>query len=140
MSKSIPVHSRPGGAIALALVTVLALLVAPICASLCAARSCSPGASREKCHDVASMGAGGGEQFVAPRKACGAPDSSAVLVKSDEQTSFSRRVSSTQAPMLVSGSTENRLTQLAARPGWRDTSRVSSNSAGSAWRTAILRI
>jgi hypothetical protein len=86
------------------------------------------------------MGAGGSEQFVAPRKACGAPDSSAVLIKSDEQTSLSRRVSSTQAPMLINGSTENRLTELAASPGRRDTSRVSSNSAESAWRTAVLRL
>jgi hypothetical protein len=41
---------------------------------------------------MASIGADGGQQFIAPSKTCGSFDSSAVLVKADEQAIDSRGV------------------------------------------------
>src|SRR5580700_1581623 len=76
----------------IAVVTVLALLAVPICAPLCAAKTCSSNASNEHCHEMASIGVNSGEHFTAPTKSCGAFEFSAVLVKADEQAIDSQRV------------------------------------------------
>src|SRR5580658_773950 len=75
---------------AIAVVTVLALLAVPICAPLCAAKTCSSNASNEHCHEMANMGVDTGEHFIALTKSCGSSDFSAVLVKTDEQAMDSR--------------------------------------------------
>lgn len=69
----------------IAFVTALALLAIPICAPLCATKACSSNASNEPCHEMATMGAEGGEHFTAPARSCGSFEFSAVLVKGDEQ-------------------------------------------------------
>ncbi|HEX4542482.1 MAG TPA: hypothetical protein VH114_04885 [Candidatus Acidoferrum sp.] len=68
--------TRSWGAAAASLITVLALLVAPNCVSLCAAQACSqaPGASAEApCHFAAGSQNGGVHLHPAGRN-CGAPD------------------------------------------------------------------
>ena len=50
------------------------------------------------------MGTDGGEQFVAAGKACGASEFSAVLVKTDEQSSLLPGVQSDTAPALIDAS------------------------------------
>ena len=92
MSKSITSLASQTYVSVLAVVTVLALLAVPICAPLCAAKTCSSNVSNEHCHEMASMGADGGEHFIAPTNSCGSFDFSAVLVKADEQAIDSQRV------------------------------------------------
>jgi hypothetical protein len=71
---------------------VLALLAVPICAPLCAAKTCSSSVTNEHCHEMANTGAAGSEHFIAPTKSCGFFDFSAVLVKGDEQAIDSKGV------------------------------------------------
>jgi len=85
MKKRIPVRTHSTGFMALAVLTLLAILVAPICAPLCAASACPSRSSQGQCHEMANMIAGGSEQFVAASKACEASDFSAVLVKPNEK-------------------------------------------------------
>ena len=118
MNETIPVHVRLASV--LALLTVLALLAAPVCAPLCAAGACPSGNGHEQCHEMASMGASSGEQFIASSKACGSSDLSAVLVKADGETLLSQEVRSSSAPAVTSGAPEQSLGDLQASPGrWR---------------------
>lgn len=139
MSERTPVPRRPAKAIALALV-VLALLVAPVCAPLCAAKACSSGAGQEQCHEMAGMGAAGGEQFLAGSKACGAPDFSAVLVKADERSLFLRTVRNDPAPMRLIGAPAKRMGSLAATWEHLSVPRVPLEPSDPLLLTTILRI
>src|ERR1700675_1559163 len=140
MNETIQVRARPANAPALALLTVLALVIAPVCAPLCAASSCSSGGLQEQCHEMASMGALGSEHFVAPSKACGSSDFSAVLVKADVRSLLSRGAWSNGAPVLASVSPENGLGSLRpSRAFWR-VRRVPLVSSGSTLSNTILRI
>ena len=62
MTKATPTRKKSWRTVAGSLVTLLALLVTPFCAPLCAARMCSqtssPAASEEQCHAAASMHGG----------------------------------------------------------------------------------
>jgi|ERR1700675_340166 hypothetical protein len=141
MNETIPVWRRPANASVLALVIALALLVAPACAPLCAASACSSRGGRQgQCHDMASMGSYGGKQLVAASKACGAADFSAVLVKTDEQSSLSREVQSDTARALIGGLPEHGLRSLDESPGRWGVHRVPLESADLLLPTTILRI
>lgn len=117
----------------IALMTVLALLAVPICAPLCAARSCSSRASHEQCHEMASLGANPGDQYVAPTKTCTATDFSAVLVKADEQRADS-------APALLSHSPETKLENVNSGPGRSGAHRVPLKSKPPSPLSTVLRI
>jgi|SRR5580704_6463226 hypothetical protein len=141
MNETIPVWSHRANASVLALVIVLALLVAPVCAPLCAANACSSGGERQgQCHDMAGMESYGGEQLVAASKACGAADFSAVLVKTDEQSSLSQEVQSETAPTLVGGSPEHSLGNLDEGSVRWALHRVPLETADLLLPTTILRI
>jgi len=141
MNETISVRNRPANATVLALVIVLALLVAPACAPLCAASACSSAGERQaQCHDMAGMENHGGEQLVGASKACRAADFSAVLVKTDEQSSLSRSVQSLTAPVLIDGSSEHALRNLNESPGRWGVHRVPLKSEDSLRLTTILRI
>jgi len=59
MTKATPTRKKSWRTVAGSLVTLLALLVTPFCAPLCAAQTCPqstlPAASKEHCHGAASM-------------------------------------------------------------------------------------
>lgn len=138
-----PVRARLASV--LALLTMLALLAAPMCAPLCAGKICasgmrSPGAGQEPCHDMASMGANGGEQYVASSKTCGATDLSAVLVKPDEQSLLWQVVRDDSAPVLIAHSPELTLESLRASPGRWGAHRVPLESKVAVLLNTILRI
>ena len=97
-----PSRELPARTIVLVLATVLGLLVAPVCAPLCAARGCASSARVEACHNMAGM-ATGGEEFMAAGKACGNGDLSAVLVRVDEQSLRSPGGRNESAPVALSG-------------------------------------
>jgi hypothetical protein len=97
MSKSIRSFASQTYVSVIAVVTVLALLTVPICAPLCAVKTCSSNASNEHCHEVPSSGAEGGAHFIAPAKSCGSFDFSAVLVKANEQAIDSEGVRNTSS-------------------------------------------
>jgi hypothetical protein len=90
MSKPLPSLASQTYISFIAVVIVLSLLAVPICAPLCAVKTCPSNASNEHCHEMASMGADGGDQFIAPTKSCGSFDFTAVLLKPDERGIDSR--------------------------------------------------
>jgi len=141
MNETISVRRRPANATVLALLIVLALLVAPACAPLCAANACSLGGeSQGQCHDMSSMGSNGGEQLVATGKTCGAADFSAALVMANERSSLSRASQSDRAPTLSGVSPDDgrgSLYEGAARFGLH---RIPLKSEDSPQMTTILRI
>jgi hypothetical protein len=136
MRETIPFPSRP----ALALVTVLALLLAPVCAPLCAAQACSSGAPEEQCHGMGSMGAVGGEQFVAVGKRCGAPDLSAVLLKADEKSTSLQNMRNVPVRIRLMGTPAERLGSLHAFSDDLSLHRVPLELSSSLLLTTILRI
>jgi hypothetical protein len=89
---------------------------------------------------MATMGSSGGAQLLAASKACGAADFSAVLVKTNEQSSLSREVLSDTAPTLISGSPEHGPESFGESPGRRGLHRVPSKSTDLLPLTTILRI
>jgi hypothetical protein len=89
---------------------------------------------------MAVMGASGAEHLVAPSKACGATDFSAVLVKANEQSSLSQELQSDTARALIGISPGHGLASLDESPGrWR-LHRVPSKSADALPLTVVLRI
>lgn len=140
MNEETPVRARPASVIGLVLVTMLALVVAPACAPLCAARTCSSATSPGQCHDMASMGAGGGGKFVAASKACGAAEFSAVLVRTDEQILLPQGTRNDAAPVGISGSPAEDFGSLRASSGRWGAHRAPLESADSILLTTILRI
>jgi len=138
MSEVIPVRARPLNAIAI--VTVLALLAAPICAPLCAAGTCSSSTRQVQCHEMGTMGADGGEQFVAPSKACGASDFSAVLVKADEQSLLLQEQQRDTHPTLIDASSGDGLGSCDESLGRWGLHRVPLKSTNLLLPGTILRI
>jgi hypothetical protein len=118
MSKKTQVRARRAKFMVIALVTVLALLVAPVCAPLCAARGCPSNAfpGTEKCHEMANMGSSGSEKLDAPCKLCGASYLSAVLVNTEEQSSLSSVSLNDATPVRLIGSRELSLSHLQTSP------------------------
>lgn len=74
----------------LAILVIAALLVAPVCAPLCAAKTCRAASLQERCHDASGEDAAQGA--VAPKKACGRSELSAVLPKIAGQFFHSQRL------------------------------------------------
>jgi hypothetical protein len=140
MNKAIPVRVRTTNAAALAFLTVLALVIAPACAPLCAAKICPSGTRQGQCHEIASVGADGSEQLVAPSKDCGASDFSAVLVKADEQSLLSQSVRNDSLQTLINGPSGQSLSSLHVSLVRWDVHRVPIESADSLLWTTILRI
>jgi hypothetical protein len=89
---------------------------------------------------MAGMGSYGGEQLVAASKACGAADFSAVLVKTDEQSSLSQAVQSDTAPTPIGGSPAHSLGNLYEGPVRCALGRVPLETADLLLSTTILRI
>jgi hypothetical protein len=125
---------------AIAVVTVLALLAVPICAPLCAARTCSSNASNEHCHEMASMGANSGEHFTAPTKSCGAFEFSAVLVKADEQAINSQRVRNALSEKILGVRAEQSQPVAFSKSILSSGRQVPLELANSLQLTAVLRI
>ena len=92
MNERIPTRTKSAWAVGLATLTVLAVLVAPVCAPLCAAKICASGSGRsqEKCHGMAAMGTDGIQEFFAAGKTCRAFELPVVIAKTDETVSLSR--------------------------------------------------
>jgi hypothetical protein len=140
MNQAIPARVRSTSAVALALLAALALIVAPTCAPLCAANICSSNSAHSQCHEMANMGAGDGEQLVAPSKICNSPDFSAVLAKADDQTLLSQGARNNPDQSLISRSSEQGIGSLYIDSEHRDVHRVPSRPANSFLLTTILRI
>jgi hypothetical protein len=140
MNETIPVRARPANAAVLAFLTVLALVIAPVCAPLCAAKNCASGARQEQCHDMATLGADGQPQLVAPGKSCGVSDFSAVLVKLDEEYLLSGGARNPAAPDILNLSSELGLESLRIGPRRRGVHLVPLESSDSVLRTIVLRI
>jgi len=101
MSDFLPVRNCPLATSSLAIVTVLALLLAPVCAPLCAARNCSAGAAKDQCHESSPTSAAQ-HDLLTPHKICGNSDFSAVLTNQDEKASFQRGARSIAASSPLS--------------------------------------
>jgi hypothetical protein len=140
VNQPIPIRARPVNITVLAILTGLALAIAPVCAPLCAAKICPPGAGQGQCHEMPSMGAGGSERFVAPNKPCGASEFSAVLVKAGEQSLLSPELRNDPAQALINGSSAQSLAGLHASPERWVVHRVPIESANFLLLTTILRI
>src|SRR5580658_5928847 len=124
----------------IAVVTVLALLAIPICARLCAANTCSSNASNEHCHEMASMGADGGDQFIAPTKSCGSFDFSAVLLKPDERGIDSRGLRNALPAKIFGVRAEQSQPVAFSNSVLSSARRVPLELANSLQLTAVLRI
>ena len=86
------------------------------------------------------MGAGGGEQFVAPGKACGAFDFSAVLVKADEQSLLLQEQQGDTPPTLIDASSGDGLGSCDESLGRWGLHRVPLKSTNLLLPGTILRI
>jgi hypothetical protein len=139
MNEAIPVRARPANAAVLAFLTVLALVTAPVCAPLCAAKSCASGVRPQQCHDMAATGADGRPQLVAPGKACGVSDFSAVLLKPDEYL-LSQGARNPAAPGVLNGSLALGLESWRMGPRRPGVHLIPLESSDSRLLTAILRI
>jgi hypothetical protein len=140
MNEMIPVRARSANAAVLAFLTMLALVTAPVCAPLCTAKSCASGVRPEPCHNVATSGADGRLQLVAPGKACLASDFSAVLVKPDEEYLLSEGVRNHAAPVILNGSSELGLESLRIAPERLGADLIPLESSDALRLTTILRI
>ena len=140
VNEAIPVRVRTANAVVLAFLTVLALVIAPVCAPLCSVKSCVSGVRPEQCHDRATTGADGQLQLVAPGKACGVSDFSAVLVKPDEEYLLSQGARNPAAPVILNGSPQLGLERLRIGPGRPGVHLIPLESSDSLLLTTILRI
>jgi hypothetical protein len=118
----------------------LAILVAPVCAPLCAAKHCSAGARLEHCHEMANVGDLSGETLLAPGKDCELADFSAVLVKAEEQSSLSRGERSDRAPAPLLLPLESAVGGLPAKPARWGIHHMPLESPDSLLLNTILRI
>jgi hypothetical protein len=130
---------RPQRAVA-AIFALLAILIAPVCAPLCAAKHCSPGARPEQCHEMASTRDLRGETLIAPAKDCGQAEFSAVLVKAEEHSTLERGARSDPAPAPIRLSPANAVGSFQASPAGQGIHQVSLESSDSLPLTTILRI
>jgi hypothetical protein len=89
---------------------------------------------------MANMGANGSERLVAPSKACGTSEFSAVLVKAGGQSLLSQELRNDPAQALINGSAGQSLASLHASPERWDVHRVPIKSANSLLLTTILRV
>jgi hypothetical protein len=113
------VRARRVHANALALVTVLALLVAPVCAPICAARACASRSSDQRCHEMAGISTQGGEHLIAQGKSCGAVELYAVLVDTGERSTPSQELRNVPPHLIASDHSDVSLGPLDAHPdGW----------------------
>lgn len=126
--------------VSLAIITVLAVLVAPVCAPLCAARICSAAPSQGQCHDMAGMPDGDGERIAALGKTCGNFEFSAVLVKADEQSLSSQSVRTDAPAVLIVSSHRKSVAQPSPSIGRCGEHRVPLEPASSFLLAMILRI
>ena len=140
MNETIPVRARPANAAVLAFLTVLALVIAPLCAPLCAVKRCASGARQAQCHGTATTGADGQSQLLAPGKACGVSDFSAVLVKPDEEYLLSQDGRNPAAPVSLSGFPELGVASLRLGPQRRGVHLIPLASSDSLLLATILRI
>jgi hypothetical protein len=138
--RGVPVRARPANAAVLASLTVLALVIAPVCAPFCAAKSCASGARQEQCHDMATAGADGQPQLVAPGKACGVGDFSAVLVKPHEEYLLSQGARNPAAPVILNGAPELGLESFGIGPRRRGAHPIPLESSDSLLLTTVLRM
>ena len=85
---------------AVAVLTLAALLIAPVCTPLCAAKACSSSPARdEECHGP--MGDQARDTYATPTKVCGARDLAAVLLKADERLVQAKQLQITTAKLTV---------------------------------------
>jgi hypothetical protein len=133
-------RTRPAGATVVAVFTALALLIAPVCAPLCAASHCSSSAHQEPCHETVSSGADGVAQFVAPSNVCGTSDFSAVLIKVDEKYLLSQTGPGSTPPALVHHSPELTRENFPLSPQLWGGRRVPLETEDSPLQSTILRI
>jgi hypothetical protein len=140
MSATIPSRAPAGYAIALTLVTVLALLVAPVCAALCAAKNCSAGMSQAQCHEMAPAKTSASTHLAAPSETCQGADLSAVLFKADEMCVRLQKAPIGSTPEILGAAMERGFANLQASL-WRGRMyRIPPASTDSPLITAILRI
>lgn len=140
MREITPSRARPASAILLALGTIVALLVAPVCASLCAVRGCSFRMGQPQCHDMASMGANNDAQLAAPSVACRSTVLLAVLAKTGESSFRLQKTRIAFAPIILSASPERGFSSLGANPGHAQVHRGPLPSPNSLLLKTILRI
>jgi hypothetical protein len=130
------------GSMALALLTVLALLVAPVCAPLCAAKVCGSGAAPGQCHEAVSVGSTDNDSppTMASGKTCRIPELSAVISKADKMLSASREFSGvTSVAKTHDMPTRSFAGSTGSLGDWRD-ARTRFESAASLLSTSVLRI
>ena len=69
-----------------ALLVLMAMLIAPVCTPLCAAKTCSSGTVQtEECHSPGAMADTAADRCAAPMKACAARELAAVLFRTNER-------------------------------------------------------
>ena len=88
---------------------------------------------------MATMAPDGRPQLVAPGRACGVNDFSAVLVKADEEYSLSERARNHAGTVVPNGSPALGLESLGTGPERRDVQLVPLDFADSPLLTTILR-
>jgi hypothetical protein len=133
---------RPHGPLSIlfAVLALLGILIAPVCAPLCAAKHCSAGVRLEHCHEMANGEDRNGAKIVASAKDCGQTEFSAVLGKAEEQSSRSREVRSNPEPAPIRGSLVNAVGTLQASSGRWSIYRVPLESPDSLSLITVLRI
>ena len=89
---------------------------------------------------MASGGADGSQQFIALSKTCGSFDSSAVLVKADEQAIHSRGVRNALSEKILGVQAEQSQPSTLSNSALRRARRVPLESADSLRLTPVLRI
>lgn len=70
----------------IAVLALVAILVAPVCSPLCAAKVCSSGVPQEEeCHSQTAMGDTANDRYEAPMKPCAARELTAALLRANKR-------------------------------------------------------
>lgn len=102
-NRSLAARLRNVRTLALGILTTLAVIVAPVCASLCSAQACASEETAGTCHDMAGMNSAAAAGVMAVHRACQRAELTAVLTKSGPATSLQRQERRSATPFSPEG-------------------------------------
>lgn len=101
-NRSLAARLRNVRTLVLGIVTALAVIVAPVCASLCSAQACASDQTAGSCHDMAGMNSAT-VGVMAVHRACQRAELTAVLTKSGPAMSLQQQERRSVTPFSPEG-------------------------------------
>lgn len=102
-NRSLAARLRNVRTLALGILTTLAVIIAPVCASLCSAQACASEETAGPCHDMAGMNSATDAGVMAVHRACQRAELTAVLTKNGPAMSLQQQEQRRAAPFSPEG-------------------------------------